>query len=204
MLLTREKLQLAKYVTSVKYPVLLLDKDRAVATDGHYLMIVEGAVTDPEEDFPDVGIEAGYTPEMDFVEPATARKVCNNLPKKNSIPILDYTLMNKRKGKLRFGLTDLENSMVITQRVREDAFPDIEPFLLKGDSKPVIKVDLSKLDSLVKAVREFVGPNKDLDIVEVHTYQEADECTGIYLKAERSDGQKMIALLLGLKPIEKD
>ena len=201
MLITKEKLNIAKYApkhcSREALKNLYLKGDKAFVSDGSILI----AVKDTEDGrfldsgFPAVGVEEGYTPN-DLVTPTTASKVLKNLPGKSPLPVLERAIMCGDSKNLKFGCTDLDTTVVVSQRNIEDKFPDVES-QLTWETERVIDLDITLLEKVVKALKEF----KPLDNrVSIHKFgAEEDETAGINIKCMNESGATMTALIMGLR-----
>ena len=161
MLITKEKLNLAKYVKSSnsQYALdsLFFDKNKTVVSNGHYLIQVEDTLS-PQEDFPDIkGMGQGdYIPDKVLVTVKTATRVSKNIPASEDTPTLQNAKMEvDTDGNVRFGLTDLESSMVITQRKVKGHYPNIDDVIPTNTPQSAVKIDIQYLQKIVNAMGEF-------------------------------------------------
>ena len=201
MLITKEKLNIAKYAPKhcdrAVLQNLYLKGNQAFVSDGSILIAVKDTEDErfPDSDFPAIGVEEGYTPN-DLVTPDTASKVLKNLPGKSPLPILEHAIMCGDSETLKFGCTDLDTSVVVSQRNIEDKFPDVEGQLTR-ETESVIDLDITLLEKVVKALKEFKPLGNRISI---HKFgEEEDETAGISIKCENESRATMTALIMGMR-----
>jgi len=201
MLITKEKLNIAKYAPKhCDHQVmenLYLKGDQAFVTDGNMLIAVKDVEGErfPDSDFPNVGVEEGYTPN-DLVTPITASKVLKNLPGKSPLPILEHAIICRDSKGLKFGCTDLDTSVVVSQRNIEARFPNME-IQLERETERIINLDITLLEKAVKAVKEFKPEDGR---VSLHKFgSEENETAGVFLKCENDSKATIAVLVMGLK-----
>ena len=161
MLITKEKLNLAKYAGcgEGRYALdnLFFDKNKAVASNNHYMIQVEDTPP-PQENFPTIeGMDnTSYVPDKVLVTVNTATRVSKNIPTYKKLPILQNADMEvDAKGNIKFGITDLESSMVINQRKIEGQYPNTGDTIPVDAPQSAVKVDIQYLRKIVNALSEF-------------------------------------------------
>ena len=166
MLITKEKLNLAKYVdcnTSQKsLRNLFFDKNKVVACDGHFLVQVEDTPP-PQEEFPFIkGMDnTDYVPDKILVSVPTAIRVFKNISAYKKMPILQNACVETdAEGNTRFGITDLESSMVVRQRKIEGHYPDVDKVMPTDAPQVTVTIDIQYLRKVVNALGEFTKRGK--------------------------------------------
>ena len=200
MLITREKLALAKYAPKnhncKAVRRLYLKGDQAIVTDGNILIAVKDTeeVRLPDSDYPDIGVKDGYTPD-DLITPATAEKVLRNMPKKEALPVLERAIMDKEEETLKFGCTDLDTSVIISQRNIDECFPDLEKEI-NQEGEEIIVLDVALMEKAIKALKEF-KPVRGR--VSLHKFRSGEnEAAGITFRCKNGPGASMIVLVMGI------
>ena len=161
MLITKEKLSLAKYVErdtrQQSLENLYFDKNKAIACNGHFLIQVEDTPPSQEE-FPLIeGMDStGYVPDKILVSIHTATRVFKNIPTCRKIPVLQNACVETdMEGNIRFGITDLESSMVVRQRKIEGHYPGVNKAIPIDTPQATIIIDIQYLRKVVSALSEF-------------------------------------------------
>lgn len=137
---------------------------RAVATDGHILLIAQDKYPQKDEDFPAI-TGAPYT--SDPAEPvliplSMAQRLIGAMPKKSPIPILKAAqLSTNGDGGCVISATDLEVPCVVHVPKPEGSFPQWQRVLPRAD-RPALSVSLSieVLEHLIKAAKAVQDKGK--------------------------------------------
>ena len=197
MLITKEKLALAKYVdrNAGQRPLqnLYFDKNRAIACNGHFLIQVED-VPPLRGEFPSIkGMDnIGYVPDKILVSVPTATRVLKNIPTCKKLPILqNASVETDVKGNIRFGMIDLESSMVVRQRKIEGCYPDVDRIIPADIPQTTVFIDIQYLRKVVNALSEFTKMGK----VEVSLH---DHDGPMICRCEKDDAT-MTTLIMPLK-----
>ena len=197
MLITKEKLNLAKYVDcntrQQSLRNLYFDKNRAIACNGHFLIQVED-VPPLRGEFPPIeGMNnTSYVLDKILVSVPTATRVLKNIPTCKRLPVLQNTRVETdAKGNVRFGIIDSESSMVVRQRKIEGRYPDVDRIIPADIPQATIFIDIQYLRKVVNALSEFTKMGK----VEVSLH----DCDGPMICRCEKDDATMTTLIMPLK-----
>jgi len=160
MLISREKFQLAKNIEKTRYgdyEYLYLEGNRAFVINPHFVLFIEDNPPD-EEDFPVLeGIDFGSIPDKVRVKKETALKVLKNLPSKKFFhEVLRYALFCEKGDYIKFGMTDLDDQQVISQKRIDSEYPAFRSFdkLTEVEGELVDHQELP-VDYLLKVLKAF-------------------------------------------------
>ncbi len=168
-----------------------------VGCDGHRLMIV----TTPKMDIAEMPIPEGGEL-TDKFEPFIlalndAKKIEKTIPKKVTLPILQYVaLVKSDNGNAKFFTTDLQSQNITVSKKIEGEYPQFGKTFPKGKPIASIKVDTNLLRTLLEAMEDAQGSRSVPDvIIEIRTNEGP-----IVLKTNNPDtGQKITAILMPLR-----
>lgn len=204
MLITKDKLNLAKYVgkdnRKRELDNLYLDQNKATVSNGHTLVQIED-IPPTCENFPHIkGMEnIDYTPDKILVTASTATKVSKNLPKNKTLPIINNALIEADKdGDISFGLTDLDSSIVIRQRKEEGLYPDTDIAIPKEEPRAKVDVSVKYLQKIVGALNEFLN-SPETGRIEISLY---DPENAMVIRGKKNNTSAMTALIMPLRKNE--
>lgn len=164
------------------------------ATDAHIAGVLEIEATTQEE-YPLIPGQDGERPDWDalLLHRTTVEAMRKGMPKKSniSIPVLQelgvVTKIDTQSGIMQFGNTDLAGANVVSQRVFEGQFPNIEN--VKPKDSPVFEITLGLpvLEKMVKVMKKLECGLVDFQF---HGQEQAVKAT-----AEMSDGRLEIYMM---------
>ena len=180
---------------------ILVTPEETVETDGHQLVRVGATAIDPES-FPPV---PGCTPTKDFqpflLPKDAALAIAKALPKKTTIPVLDYAAVGAESdadGFAVLSVTDLENPQVFRPRKMEGQFPDWHRCMPKKEDA---KVEVQFNAALLVRVLSFItrsSEDKERTDVSFRFYENGG---AVRIDAHGADIQ---AVVMPLKDSDKD
>ena len=139
---------------------LKLTENRAFATDGALLIEMANPPQELIDEYPDIDNSVtGENAYEAYLSKTTIDKIEKNLPRNPSLPILNNFLISKSSSgdKYQIHMTDLENTVNITQRIPEVSYPDTdkaEPFYQEREKGYSVILNIKKLKKLIQIIEK--------------------------------------------------
>jgi len=168
MLISRNKLSLNDAIDKrsdiLWSQFICLDGDKAIVTNGHYLIQMEGQ-PDDEESFPIIPeMKKPSIPKKVMVRAETVKKVLDAIPKKTNLPILTNAIFGEDEEHIYFGATNLDNSQVITQRKEESSYHEYESVFPREKAKATQTFNVDYLIKCLQVIKKVGGKGCNVQI----------------------------------------
>lgn len=163
------------------------------ASNGHVLVRIPHAGADVNE-FPLVEGAPTEAPDAPFLLPADlAAAVLKTLPRKQTLPILEYAKVGTRKESVIVATTDMNTASAPSARLPEGAFPNADRVLLKR-SKPLFALRISELERLCK-----VGKASGMGTPVLMFYTPKDQDSAIRVDIPLGDARQAEAVIMPMR-----
>jgi len=133
---------------------LYVTKEKVVATDSKMVLELKNPDQKLTKDFPQLS-NLNSTEKPCLLSPQTLAKIEKNLPKKTSLPIIENFIIGENEKDINIFTTDLENSVIISQKRVEGDYPEIEKYY--PQSEPILKIilNVNLLKKLTKVIEKL-------------------------------------------------
>lgn len=179
-------------------PVLnsvFFDKNITVATDGYMMMVVENDKTIKNEDFPETNNELGSI-EGKMMRAEDVKEVIKSIPKKQSMPILNYAAPIKTEDdKVGLVTTNLEIENTKIARTVEGEYPNYKKIMDNHKTpKATVRLNARLLRTVCDYFCKYALENNEYIDIEVGT-----ELDPVRFGGTTVEGQKINGLIMPVR-----